>query len=414
MNDYLLLLAPAANRVYAQATPALAAAELTLTSDFNAIEPITLAGVEYLAFTSPPLSDANLSTISRQSAALALFERKSISDDKTARETLISSFPAQHFMHSCRSDVQQADTMIPCDMATSENEHFPNTPLFPIKLPLPFVMSDDLVTIPKYHGKTNEQFTRLLLNLTLATCVTGNQRPDVLDPLAGRGTTLSTAWLYGLDAAGVETDMRSFEALAAYFKTYLRTKRLKHSASVTPVRRDGKMLGHRFDAVLRGSPELKLSVFTGDTRDCAKLYGKRRFDCIVTDAPYGVSHGARGGTFHSNHDDENSNFHAKGAASNAGGRSSHVPPPVITRSPQQLLAEAVPVWSGQLKPGGALGIAFNTFTMPREALLEICVAAGLEPQTGDVWEQLAHRVDQAIWRDVVVARRPLLAAIDQS
>ena len=41
--------------------------------------------------------------------------------------------------------------------------------LRPIEVRTPDLFDDDLVTIPKYPGKTNEQFTRLLINITLAS-----------------------------------------------------------------------------------------------------------------------------------------------------------------------------------------------------------------------------------------------------
>src|SRR4029453_15043825 len=102
--------------------------------------------------------------------------------------------------------------------------------LLPVEVPTPDLFDDDLVTIPKYPGKTNEQFTRLLINITLASM----RRPaggtvSILDPLCGRGTTLSTAMVRGCNAAGVEAGLRSVEAYAASLRTYWRRKRLKHS-----------------------------------------------------------------------------------------------------------------------------------------------------------------------------------------
>ncbi|MCL2316825.1 MAG: site-specific DNA-methyltransferase, partial [Actinomycetia bacterium] len=236
----------------------------------------------------------------------------------------------------------------------------------------------------KYPGKTNEQFTALLLNLTLAAAgvvppppeaPVPARRPCVLDPLAGRGTTLLVAWRAGCDAAGVEADGAAFEAMAAYVTTYLRRTRRHHRAETTPVRRDRRKLGRRFDATWLDA-SLTLTVFTGDTRDSAMLYGKRRFDAVVTDAPYGVVHGAR---------------EASGPRD---------------RSPAQLLREALPVWAGQLRPGGALGLSWNTYSLARSDLLGLVRASGLEPCTGGPWDRLAHRVDASIERDLVVAVRP--------
>lgn len=333
MPDLLLLRTPSANRVYAGESAALSAAELEICAPFaRDIADSDLAGVGYLGFSTDDLEASHLATIASQSTAFALFERV---DDL----------------------------------------------LRPLALPDVEVLDDDLVTIPKYQGKTNEQFTRLLLNVTLAAIEREATGPrQVLDPLAGRGTTLSSAMLLGHDGFGVEADEKAFEQMAAFTKTWLRRKRLKHTADVTPVRRDGKAVGKRFDATLRLEDRiLKLTTFTGDTRESADLFGKKKFDAIVTDAPYGVVHGSttdvRGGSKRD-------------------------------RSPARLLKEAVGVWASQLMHGGALGLSWNTFGLPREELVALLEAAGLQVKTEGPWERFAHRVDASIRRDLVVAVNP--------
>lgn len=334
MPRYLMLRTPSANRVYAGEAGPLTAAELHLTAPFaSGIGDTEVAGVGYLAFDAGAPSAAQLEVLSQQSACFALFEL----DGELLR---------------------------------------------PVALPAPFVLDDDLVTIPKYQGKTNEQFTQLLLNVTLAAVAREPDGPrQILDPLAGRGTTVSTALLLGHDAYGVEGDVKAFEQMASFYTTYLRRKRLKHSAEVTPVRRDGKAIGKRFDArVQTTGPLLHVAAFTGDTRTSAELFGKKRFDAIVTDAPYGVAHGAT--------------TDVRGVAGKR------------DRSPAGLLREAIPVWASQLKHGGALGLSWNTFGLSREKLDEMASKAGLVVQRGGPWEQFAHRVDSAIRRDLMVAVRP--------
>lgn len=326
--ELLALTAPAANRVYAAGAGVLTSAELEILSGVP-VEPVHIAGVEYLAFDADPTPELR-AALARHSAFLALFAR-----------------------HDGLLD--------------------------PLEVPAHGLFDDDLVTIPKYSGKTNEQFTRLLLNVTLATvaCPTG-RRWTVLDPMCGRGTTLAHALIGGHDAAGVEIDAKSVEAMAAFWRTWLRRKRLKHSADVSPVRREGKSIGKRFDVEVRPSKDATashLTVFTGDTRQSAKLYGKRRFEAIVTDAPYGVIHGSQGR-----------------------GRKQ--------RTAADLLTESVPVWASQLAPGGSLGISWNTLGMPREDLVAALTDAGLHVHDDGPWRRLAHRVDSSIHRDVVVGTRP--------
>lgn len=327
MTDCLLLLAPSANRVYASATADLAVAEMEITfPEATDVEKSTIAGIDYLSFRIDNPGAEQLARIARQSASLALF-------------------------------AQEGEL------------------LRPTQLPRVLVLDEDLVTIPKYRGKTNELFTRLLVNVTESQVLPRAQQLNVLDPMAGRGTTLLTAWLLGHNAYGVEEDEKSFEAMAAYVKTWCRRKRLKHTADVTPVRREGRSIGRRFDAKVKipDQPDLTMTVFTGDTTSSAALFGKKKFDVIATDAPYGVVHGA---------------------VSNGNRR----------RSPKQLLEEAVPIWASQLRETGALGISWNTYGLAREELAQVMEDAGLVVQDSAAWRRLEHRVDSSINRAVLVGR----------
>lgn len=334
MPSYLVLLAPAANRVYAGESDVLSAAELQIchAGDLR-VEPVTIAGVDYLAVEADSLDPQ---VVAGQSASLALF------------------------------GVVDGDL------------------LRPVELPRTDWLDEDLVTIPKYPGKTNEQFTRLLTNVTLAAVRREPGPREVLDPMAGRGTTLMTAWSMGHDGFGVEADVKAVEAMSAYLKTYLRRKRYKHSAEMTPVRREGRAIGKRFDATLRlpERRELTMAVFTGDTRTSAQLWGRRKFDAIITDAPYGVVHGSR--------TDVNP----------GSGRTRR------DRSPAGLLEDSIPVWAGQLRPGGALGLSWNTHGLTREDLAALMRAEGLEVMDEGPWLQFSHRVDSSIQRDLMVAVKP--------
>lgn len=344
VTEHLMMIAPSANRVYAAESVPLAAAELEVSAGglLSDVAPLRLAGADYLRFeAAAPLGPEELAVLGRQSMLLAVFERTGSAADPLLR---------------------------------------------PVPVPVRSVLDEDLVTIPKYPGKTNELFTRLLLGVTLAQVDRGQVDPalpmTVLDPLCGRGTTLTTAWRAGHHGAGVDADAHALEQSAAFLKTWLRRKRMKHSAEVRPVRRDGKSLGKRLDVEVRPEqgPPLSLTVFSGDTRDSARLFGKRRFDAIVTDAPYGVVHGS--------HSD------VRGVS----GRRD--------RSAAGLLREAIPVWASQLRPGGALGLSWNTLGLPREELAALLSEAGLVPLDGGPWHQFAHRVDSSIQRDLMVATRP--------
>jgi hypothetical protein len=330
---YALLVAPSANRVYTQSAPDLTRAELAAFSAGaleNRVGPAavrTIAGKAYLAFeTDEPLSEDDLGVLGNLSSGFALFE------------------------------LLDGDLLRP--LATPALDRF----------------DDDLITIQKYSGKTNENFTRLLLNVTALASAWGGQFATrtftVLDPVAGRGTTLNQAVMYGWNALGIEVDGKDVDAYAAFLKTYLRQKRLKHSADITPVRREGKKLGRRFDVEFTATGQ-HLALFEADTTNARALLKRQSADLLVADLPYGVVHGAR----------------TQGK---------------LQRGPLDLLEAALPGWVELIKPGGAVGLSWNTHVAPRQQAIELLEAHGLAPLDSAGFE---HRVDQAILRDILLARR---------
>jgi SAM-dependent methyltransferase len=339
-----MLLLPSANRVYASATPELARAELAAFSESVLDDAVSdpglthRGGVPYLEFTASRLSPQAVTVLANLSGCYALFE----ADGELLR---------------------------------------------PVELRPLARYDDDLITIQKYAGKTNEQFTKLLLNVTLMGSAFAPEMTtrtlNVLDPLCGRGTTLNQALMYGYDAAGIDSDKRDFEAYSTFIRTWLKRKRIKHRVSFDgPVRRDGKVIGRRLQLTLaatkdehRAGGRQHLDVVCADTTRAAEFFRPGSFDLVVADAPYGVQHGSR-------------------------------TPAGLARRPQDLLAAAAPIWAGLLRPGGAAGIAWNTLAAPRAEAAGILAASGLEPMEHGPYLNFRHRVDQAIVRDVLVARRP--------
>jgi hypothetical protein len=233
---------------------------------------------------------------------------------------------------------------------------------------------DDLITIQKYAGKTNEHFTKLLLNVTTLASSWGaeflTRQFTVLDPVAGRGTTLNQALMYGWNTVGIELDGTQLDAYSAFLRTYLQRKRLKHGTDLTPVRREGKRIGRRFDATIAGSQQVTL--FGADTTMARSLMKGNSVDLIVGDLPYGVVHGSR----------------------TAAG---------LRRGPAELLEESLPGWVALLRPGGAMGLSWNTHVAPRAEAIDMLEAHGLTVPDG--FDGFEHWVDQAITRDIVVARK---------
>jgi hypothetical protein len=349
MDRYALLILPSANRVYSGTAIALTQAELEVFSRsvlggrITGIGAEVIGGVPYVTFSGDLDETRDAAVLAQLSAIYALYQ-------------------VRHGL------------------------------LRPLMINTTGRLDDDLVTIQKYPGKTNEQFTRLLLNVTLLSSALAPGLLDrqfaVLDPLCGRGTTLNQALRLGFDAAGVEHDRKDFEAYATFIKTWLKRKKLKHHADYDgPVRRDGQVIGRRLqlrlaadrDDYKAGLTQL-LDVVNADTTRTPEFFRPATFDLVVTDAPYGVQHGSTAG---------------------AGGG-----PRRLARSPLDLLAAAVPGWAGLLRDGGALGLAWNTLVAPRAEAARILAQSGLEVLDDGPYGEFAHRVDQAIRRDILIARRP--------
>jgi hypothetical protein len=346
MPRYALLLRPSANRVYAGESAALTLAELEVFSSaaldggIGEIAGAAIGGVPYVTFEAADIGERAAAFLANLSAGYALFE-------------------------------VAGELLRPVTLSGADR------------------YDDDLITIQKYQGKTNEQFTKLLLNVTVLSSAFApdmlRRKLAVLDPLCGRGTTLNQALMYGYDAAGVDLDHKDFEAYSVFIKTWLKRKRLKHRCEYDgPVRRDGKVVARRLqitmaatkDAYRSGASQL-LDVVNADTARAAQFFRPASFDALVTDAPYGIQHGSRST--------------AKGLA----------------RAPLDLLAEAVPVWTTLLRSGGAIGIAWNTLVARREDAAKVLADSGLELLADPPYLSFRHRVDQAITRDILVARKPL-------
>jgi tRNA G10 N-methylase Trm11 len=199
-----------------------------------------------------------------------------------------------------------------------------------------------------------------------------DRRLVVLDPLCGRGTTLNQALMYGYDAIGIDSDGKDHEAYSAFLRTWLKRKRIRHRADTHPVRRERKVVARQLEVTIG---EQRLSAFHADTLIARQLLRANCCDVIVADTPYGVAHGSR----------------TAGA---------------LSRKPLELLTTALPGWVELLRTGGALGISWNTHVASRSAAAEVLEKAGLQVLDTPAYRDFEHWVDQAITRDILVARKP--------
>jgi len=233
---------------------------------------------------------------------------------------------------------------------------------------VPFVPLE-MAETRRYKGKTNEVFTRVLLNIALfagAYADNLDERLRILDPLAGGGTTLFLALSAGYDAFGIELERQDVETTAVFVRQYL------ESAHIHFRERDerGRRAGHRiqFEIGRRGDTHLLVLVHGDATQadmHLREVMGGPRVHAIVGDLPYGIQHFSE---------------------------------------ISSLLTHALPVWTNMLLPGGTLALAWNATRIERAEMVNFLEQeAGLTVRNEPPYTQFAHAVDRVIKRrDIIV------------
>jgi len=329
-----LKITPQRSTQYATMTEKLAAPELLaspLASAIQRIEPAILAGQNYLLVTLDDIGEGHslmlpvLARLGATSEAYQYFER--IGD-------------------------MQGPFLRPLDYVF--------TPFVPV----------EMAEVRRYKGKTNEVFTRALLNVALfasAFCEQMGGRLRILDPLAGGCTTLFLALASGYDAFGIEHERQDVETSALFLRQFL------HSQGIPFKERDerGRRAGRRyvFEIGHKGATRY-LVLAHGDTAQAhlhlQEVPGGPHMHAIVTDLPYGIQH--------------------------FGEISS-------------LLNGALPVWERLLLPGGALALAWNATRIERQEMIA-CIehAPSLRVLNDPPYTLFEHAVDRVIKkRDILVA-----------
>ena len=243
----------------------------------------------------------------------------------------------------------------------------------------PNYVGEDLPALLKYMGKTNEMFTDTMLTMALAASAfmpVHDSQLVVCDPMAGRGTTLMLALRRGYHGVGIEIGKADVKEAADYMTRYLEFHRIKYKRTDSALTVRGQVGGRENKFVFSDSAEhfkdgdtRTLRLICGDTREAEALLKPNSVHLMVTDAPYGVQKGTAG------------------RQDSIGGT----------------IAAALPGWFDVLKSGGVLAMSFNTHVTRREGLVRLFEKAGFEiVQTAN----LEHWVEQAISRDVILARKP--------
>jgi len=254
--------------------------------------------------------------------------------------------------------------------------------LRPIERAVQSFVPDDLPHVLKYKGKTNADFTAMMLHCAKAASAFedagGTLR--VLDPMCGKATTLFCALCEGYDAVGVDTDQKALQETDGYVERSLKMHRVKHKRSAASktlsgggsVRSTSYTLAADAEAMKQGNT-LSLELIHGDAARVAEMVKPGSVHLIASDLPYGVQHAPR----------ENGGMSSLG----------------------RLIQRVAPGCVKALKSGGALAFSFNLNTLPRKEVVRALEEAGLHVLQQPPYADFSHWVEQAVERDIVVARK---------
>lgn len=344
MHQYAILYHPGHNRVYYEESKRFCLYELAALCQragltLEEVQLARIGGVDYITFACPePLEGRAIQDLFHLSFLYALFER---TGDGLLRPVAAPDFRA---------------------------------------------LDPGISSMLKYTGKTNELFTRTMVNLAVSAAdPPRNERIRLLDPVAGKGTTLFEAASCGYDAYGVEIGDSVVAEAYHFFKQYLERARMKHTFHKERVSGPHKSFtatrySFRYAAdkeAFKGDSALTLELVAGDSAHADTYFRRESFHVLVGDLPYGVQHG-----------------NVTGQKQNA-----------LTRNPKELVSRCLPGWRAVLKTGGALVLSWNCQVLPRQALAQIMREAGFTVLEDEAYSHFSHRVDQSIQRDVIVARK---------
>ena len=347
MKKYAILTNPGHNRIYFETSKKLAILELSIVLsncdlEINQVKDEYISDVFYITFlSSEELEEKTVANLSRLSFLYALFEIKEIDS-------------SLYLKPICKPDIEYINSSIS--------------------------------SILKYTGKTNEIFTRMLINVGLFSSKFSDNTAgeiNILDPIAGKGTTLYEGLIFGHNSYGIEISDKVALESYHYMKRFLEREKFKHTLKTEKVNKPPyKCVKYSFD-ISKTKDDLKnkniknWTMVSGNSMYADKYYKKNFFHLIVGDLPYGVQHGNV-----TNEKDSR-----------------------LTRNPKELVGSCIKGWSSVLKSQGVLVLAWNSFLLSREEFAELLENNGFSVFNDDVYQNFEHRVDQAIRRDVIVAKK---------
>jgi len=345
---YVILQHPGHNRVYYKLSGKLALAELKIASRRLSgpcinIEIVEIEDIRYLSIeTEKELLENDLQILSRLSFVFAIFKVDNLNGK-------------------------------PC--------------LIPIKKVDYEYLDSKISSLLKYQGKTNELFTKMMINVALLSSdFNYTDKIHMLDPVSGKGTTLFEGAVYGFDVSGIEIESKFVHDTAIFFKKYLETERLKYSTIKRQIYGKNKLNAVNIleFEYARSKQEFKsketvkkMGMVCGNSQDAFKYFKQKDFHLIVGDLPYGI--------FHGNSTDKKMSS--------------------VTRNPSELLSNCLPEWHKVLRKGGVVVVAWNSFVASRHKLSNIFAENGFDVLSQAPYDEFEHMVDKSIKRDIVVAKK---------
>ena len=374
---------PGHSRVYFKSSQKLAASEFSIVSQKLSapvlkVEYKIIAGLEYFTFSVESiLTPGDLDIVSGLSFVYALFEL------------------AAHDGAGCLLPIAKSDYCF---------------------------VDEGISSILKYTGKTNELFTRMLINVAYYSQDCANEAAygsqdglqdgarevvygsldganeaaygsldsmrevRLLDPVAGKGTTLYEGLIKGFNVYGVEIGDKVVTEAYHFMKKFLETGKYKHKSGIQKVSGVNKSFtANRYTFEIARSKAGQKSndvrvfeIIAGNSVHAGVFYKRGFFDMIVGDLPYGVQHGS--------------------VTNQKQGP--------LTRNPSELLGACLGAWADVLKPGGAMVLSWNKNVLARGGVEALLGGCGLEVLDGPAYRGFEHRVDQSIVRDVAAAKKP--------
>lgn len=344
MNKYAILLTQGHNRVFYNASKELAICELKITlnnftDEYTNVKQENIMNVTYITFEIDiELDTDKLKLICKLSFMYALFK--------------LANFNNRIYLEP---------------LALTENEFVPQS----------------ISSILKYTGKTNELFTRMLINIATSSSIFYNESHlKLLDPVAGKGTTLYEALIYGYDSYGIEVSDKVVLEAYNYTKKFLVLEKYKHKVTLERISGENKSFKSKKyniklakdKEIFKNNPQI-FEIICGNSIYSDKFYKKNSFNLIVGDLPYGVQHG---------------NISKSNQTE-------------FTRNPEKLIQSCSSSWYKVLKQGGAITLSWNTFVLSRMKFTSILEDVGFKVLNSDIYLGFEHRVDNSINRDIIVA-----------